>query len=151
MFLRIFCVLLITGWFSVNCVVPVPPKHRKAELALNRYISSPHYHPVIYSLLNVLIHVKQAKAFISDEAINMALGEVKEFDQSTKTNNVKLLCQIIYGRNCKKTANNRVSSNQHKINPLSSDLKQRIVSELDNFFENISTGGTWTNEEYKKK
>lgn len=144
MFLRIFYVLLIVGWSSVNCVVPVPPIYRKAKLALNRYLSSPSYHPVIYSLLNVLIHVKQAKAFISDEAINMALHEVKELDQSTKTNNVESLRQIIYGRNCKNSANNCTSSNQRKINPPPPDLKQRIISELDKFFENISTDDSWT-------
>jgi hypothetical protein len=150
MFLHVVCLCLIPSWLLVNCVVPVPPLYRKAELALNRYISAPSYNPVIHSLLNVLIHVKQAKAFISDEAIESALEEVKDFDQNTKINNEQLFRQVIYGRNCKKGDNNCDPSNRRKINPPTPDLKQRIVAELDKFFATINTDESWTNNAHKK-
>ena len=143
MFLRIICVLLITGWFPVSSVVPVPSIYRKAELALNHYMSSPSYNPIIHSLLNVLIHVKRARAFISDEAIDMALNDFKVVDQNTKGNNVQSLRQIIYGKNCKKNSKNCTVSNHRKINPPSQDLKQRIVLELDKFFEDLNTDYPW--------
>jgi len=134
MFRPMFLLLLIFGWFSVDCLVPVPPVYRRAEFALKRFMSNPSYNPITYSLLNVLIHDKQARAFISDQAITMALEQVKEFDQQTKTNNEKLLRQAIYGINCKRNRSNCLPFNRQKINRTSQDFKQRIVLELDKFF-----------------
>jgi len=136
MFLRILLFSLIFGWFSVNCLVPVPSSYRKAELALKRYMSNPSHNPIIYSLLNVLIHDKQARAFISDKAIEMALEQIKEFDKKTKTNNEKFLRRVIYGINCKHNENDCSPSNQQKTTRPTPKLKQRIILALDKFFAN---------------
>ncbi len=136
MFLRIIFFTLIFCWFSVHGLVPVPPIYRKAELALKRYVSNPLHNPVTHSLLNVLIHDKQARAFISDQAIEMALGQVKEFDQKMKLNNENILRQVVYGIACKRTGNNCATSNRQKINRPTADLKHHIVLALDKFFGN---------------
>jgi hypothetical protein len=98
MFLRIYFPLLIIGWFSVTDLVPVVPIYRKGELALKYYISYPSHNPVIHSLLNVLIHDKQARAFIFDQSIKMALEKIKEFDQKTKTISVSFLRILLFFR-----------------------------------------------------
>ena len=143
MFLRIFFLLFVAGWYSANCYVPVPPIYRKAELALKRYISHPSHNPIIYSLLNVLIHDKQAKAFISDQAIEMALENVKKIDKKSRTNNEQPLRQVIYGKNCQPNDSNCSPANQRKINQPTSDLKQHIMSELDNFFGHTHANDHW--------
>jgi hypothetical protein len=97
-------------------------------------MSNPSHNPITYSLFNVLIHDKQARPFISDRAITMALEQVKEFDQQRKKNNEKLLRQAIYGINCKRNGNNCLYFNRQKIHRTPQDLKQRIVLELDKFF-----------------
>jgi hypothetical protein len=143
MFLRIFLFSLIYGWFSVNCLAPVPPVYRKAELALKSYVSNPSHNPVIYSLLNVLIHDKQARAFISDQAIEMALENIKELDQKTKTRNEQLLSQVIYGINCKPNGKNCSSINGRKINRPTPDLEEFIVVALDKYFANAKSDEDW--------
>jgi hypothetical protein len=134
MFLRIFFLLLICGCFSVHSLSPVSPAYRKAELALRRYLAQPACNSVIYSLLNVLIHDKQAKAFITEQAIEMALEHVKELDQTAKTNNEQALRQIIYASNCKPNDNNCFPSNHQKTYKPTADLKQHIASALDKLF-----------------
>ncbi|CAF1099783.1 unnamed protein product [Adineta steineri] len=121
---------------SVNCALPVPPNYRKAELTLNRYISSSTFNPIIYSLLNVLVHVKQSKGFITDEAIEMALENIKKFDQETNDHTEPLLREIIYGTNCKPDDKNCSNQNQYQMTEPTPDIKQRIVAALDRFFEN---------------
>ncbi|CAF2420312.1 unnamed protein product [Rotaria sp. Silwood2] len=103
-------------------------------MGLKLYRSSSLYNPVVYSLLNILIHNKRAKAFVSEQAIEMALDEMKEFDQQTASNNEQLLRQLIYGTYCKNNENNCFRSNRNKINPITSDLAQRIALTLDDYF-----------------
>jgi hypothetical protein len=143
MFLRICLLALIVGWFSVNGLVPVPPMYRKAELALKRYTSNPSHNPIIYSLLNVFIHDKRARAFISDQAIELALTQVKELDEASQTNNEKLLRQLIYGINCKHTGKNCSLSHRQKINRPTPHIKQQIVLALDKFFGNANSEEEW--------
>ena len=81
MLLRIFFFVLIFGWLPVNGIVPVPPIYRKAEVVLKQYKSNPSYNPIIHSLFNAFIHDKRARAFISDQAIELALQQVNELDQ----------------------------------------------------------------------
>lgn len=140
MFLRQVLLLSIFGWFSVNCLAPALPNYRKAEIALNRYNSYSSYNPIVHSLLNVLIHVKKAKAFISDKAIEMALEQVKEFDEKTGENNEPLLRQLIYGTNCNPNDKNCLSSNRKPPTP---DVKQRITIALDKFFANNKANDHW--------
>jgi hypothetical protein len=144
MFLRTILLLTISSWLSVHCLVPLPASYRKAELALNRYISHSSYDPITHSLLNVLIHVKQAKAFISDQAIEMALENIKEFDQETDGNNEPLLRQIIYGINCKFNDKDCLHSNRNQLGSPTPDLKQRISVALDKFFENNKADTYWS-------
>jgi hypothetical protein len=144
MFLRTILLLTIFSWLSVDCLVPVPPSYRKAELALNSYISYSSYNPITHSLLNVLIHVKQAKAFISDQAIEMALEHVKKFDQETEENNEPILRQIIYGTNCKSDDKNCLPSNRNRLGSPTPDLKQRIAVALDKFFANNKGNDYWS-------
>ncbi|CAF0955415.1 unnamed protein product [Rotaria sordida] len=102
-------------------------------MGLKLYRSHPLYNPVTYSLLNILIHNKQAKAFVSDEAIEMALDDIKEFDQKAASNNEPLLRQLIYGTYCKSNEKNCVRSNRKKVNHVSSDLAQQISLALDEY------------------
>ncbi len=143
MLLRICLLALIFGWFSVNGLVPVPPLYRKAVLALKNYTSNPSFNPITYSLLNVFIHDKQARAFISDQAIELALTQIKELDQTSQTNNEKLLRQLIYGINCKHMGKNCLLSHRQKINRPAPHLKQQIASALDQFFGNANSEDEW--------
>ncbi|UJR27601.1 hypothetical protein I4U23_008882 [Adineta vaga] len=135
MFLRLIILLTIFGWFSIVDSVPVPSTYRKAELALNDYTAPSSLNPMVHSLLNVLIHVRQARAFISDDAIEMVLENVRTFDHEINGNNEQLLRQIIYHKNCKSDDKDCLSSNQNSVHTPSSDVKQRIILELDKFFE----------------
>jgi hypothetical protein len=121
MFFRIFFLLTITSWFQINCYVPVPLIYRNVELALRRYSSSIDYNPVIYSLLNVLIYDKRAKAFIINEAIEQSLEAVKKFDE----NDEAIMRQVILS-----------TQTPTKSDELSDDVKEEIHSALDTFFAN---------------
>ncbi|CAF0828971.1 unnamed protein product [Rotaria sp. Silwood1] len=107
-------------------------------MGLKLYRSSASYNPVVYSLLNILIHNKQAKAFVSDQAIEMALDEMKEFDQKTASNNEQLLRQLIYDTYCKNNESNCLRSNRNKHNHVTPDLAQKIVLTLDDYFTDDS-------------
>jgi hypothetical protein len=116
MFIRIFCLVIITGWFQVQCNIPVPSTYRKVEVALHHYSSNGNHNPVIYSLLNVLVHDKLAKAFITNEAIEKSLEDVKKFNEDDEQS----LRQLIYDR-----------KNLFEPNELPDELKQEIESALD--------------------
>jgi hypothetical protein len=124
MFIRALFLLAITSWFQVNCYVPVAPIYRKAEEALHRYSSNFAHNPVIYSLLNILVHDKQATAFVSDEAIDLSLNEIKKYNVKDE----KVLRQIIHD------TRNPLESSQ-----LSPNVKEQIISALDTFFSNSNT------------
>jgi len=115
MFFLTFCLLIIAGWFQVQCYVTVPSIYQKGEVALKHYSSRTDHNPVIFSLLNVLIYDKRAKAFITNEAIEKSLEDVKKFDE----NDEEILREIIYGK---------------KGNKPSTELKEDIQSALDTFF-----------------
>ncbi|CAF1955689.1 unnamed protein product [Rotaria magnacalcarata] len=148
MFLRIFCLLFIPSCLLVNAVFSAPPIYQKAAMGLNFYRSYASHNPLVYSLLNILIHNKQAKAFISDRAIEMALDDIQELDQKTGKNNEKLFRELIYGKICKPPGSNCVNSNGPKPTRLSPELTQRIITSLDKYFsdddanEDASDSGT---------
>lgn len=143
MLLRLFLLSLIFGWFSVECLVPVPPIYRKAVLALKRYVENPHHNPVTYSLLNVPIHDKQARAFTTDQAIDMALEQIKDLDEKGRTHIAKLLNKVIYGIDCKRNGNNCLSPSRRKPIRPTPDLKNHIVLALDDFFDNGNADDDW--------
>jgi hypothetical protein len=143
MLLRICLLAFIVGWFSVNGLVPVPPIYRKAASALKSYTSNPSYNPIVYSLINVFIHDKRARAFISDQALELALTQIKELDQTSQTTNEKLLRQLIYGINCKHAGKNCSLSHRQKINRPAPHLKQQIVLALDKFFGDANSEDEW--------
>lgn len=134
MFHRIFCLVLILSWVLVNTFAADPSGPRKAALALKPYRSYPQHNPIVYSLLNVLIHNKQARAFISDKSIDMALDFIKEFDQKSKTNSEPILRQLIYPTSCKTNPMSCLNTNKQKVNYLPPALKERIIEELDKHF-----------------
>jgi hypothetical protein len=138
MFFRIFCLLTITAWLQVEGYVPVPFIYQKVEIALHHYSSHPEHNPVIFSLLNVLVYDKYAKAFITPEAIETSLKDVKKFRQ----NDEKILRRIIYGK-----------TKPVKSNRLSSALKENIQSALDTFFlyPNVNDHETFQLLSNKKK
>lgn len=136
MVLRVFLILLIPGWLAVNGLVPVPPVYRKAVFALKQYRSYQYHNPLVYSLLNVLIHNKQAKAFVSQEAIELSLDYIRQFDKKMTTNNEQLFRQIIFGTTCKRNDKNCLQSHQQKANLLTPELKEQIILELDKHFQN---------------
>jgi hypothetical protein len=125
MFFRIFCLLTITAWVQVQCYVPVPSIYQKVETALHHYSSHPEHNPVIFSLLNVLVYGKHAKAFITPEAIEISLKDVKKFHE----NDEEILREIIYGK-----------TKPAKSNRLSSALEDNIQSALDTFFSQPNVG-----------
>jgi predicted DNA-binding protein len=119
MFFRTFCLLIIAGWFQVQCYVTVPSIYQKVELALQDYSSRRDHNPVIFSLFNVLIYDKRAKAFITNEAIEKSLEDVKKFNE----NDEEILREFIYGK-----------KQLFKGNKPSIELKEDIQSALDLFF-----------------
>lgn len=135
MFLQFIIILSIIVHSSAYGRVLVDPMYRKAELALNRYSASLSPNPIVYSLLNVLIHDRQAKAFVSDEAIELALQHIREFDLKINDHNEKILRRIIYGVDCESDDKNCLSNNQDPARTPSPDTKERIVVALDEFFE----------------
>jgi hypothetical protein len=138
MLFRIFCLLTIAGWFQVQCYVTVPSIYRKAEMALHHYSSHIGHNPVIFSLLNVLVYDKRARAFITDGAIEKSLEDVKKINK----NDEQILRRIIYRR-----------KNLEKVNKLSVESKENIESALDTFFAypNIDDHGTFDLLSNKKK
>lgn len=134
MLLRILCLLVISSSLLVNCLAPVPPVYRKAVMALKLYRSYASHNPLVYSLLNILIHHKYAKIFTSDQAIEMALNDIKELDKKTGKNNEGLLREIIYGKSCKTNDNNCLNRNGKKPANISPELTQRITLNLDKIF-----------------
>ncbi|CAF3112845.1 unnamed protein product [Rotaria socialis] len=150
MFLRIFCLLFIPSCLLVNAAFPAPSIYRKAAVGLKFYRSYASHNPLVYSLLNILIHNKHAKAFISDQAIEMALNDLKELDQKTGKKNEELFRELIYGKICKPSDNNCVNSNRSTPTRLSPELAQRIITSLDKYVssdganQNASDDdGTW--------
>ncbi|CAF0802844.1 unnamed protein product [Adineta ricciae] len=135
MFLRSIIILSIFAHFSAYGMVLVDPMYRKAELALNHYSASLSRNPIVYSLLNVLIHDQQAKAFVSDEAIELALQHIREFDLEINDHTEKIFRQIIYGVDCGPADKDCLSKEQGSARTPSPDTQQRIVAALDNFFE----------------
>jgi hypothetical protein len=134
MFVGIIVLFLVSNWLPVHCLGPVPTIYRKAELALNRYMSHPFHDPVIHSLLNILIHDKHARAFISDQAIDIALATIKQFDQQTNAHSESLFHEIIYGKRCQQNQSNCKLSNEWEPFKPTPDLKAKITSALDKFF-----------------
>jgi len=123
MFFRILCLITVFGWFQVQCYVTVPSIYREAHRALHHYSSEAEHNPVIFSLLNVLVHDKRAKAFITDQAIERALSDVKKFNADDED----VLRGIIYRK-----------KSLLKSNHVSKELKQDIQSALDTFFSNAN-------------
>ena len=119
MFFRILCLCTVIGLFQVQCYVTVPPIYRDAGRALQHYSSEVEHDPVIFSLLNILVHDKRAKAFTTDQAIERALTDVKKHNADDED----VLRTIIYQ---KKSA--------LKPNQVSKELKQDIQAALDTFF-----------------
>lgn len=138
MFLSLVFVFALYGCFSVHCLVPVPTIYIKAESALNQYRTHPFHDPVIYSLLNVLIHNKQTKAFITDQAIEISLEHIKEFDQQAHTHSEPLLREIIFGSNCEYDPRDCPQSKNRPAFKPSMELTAQISSELDKFFDSAS-------------
>lgn len=110
----------------------------KAESALNQYRAHPFHDPVIYSLLNVLIHNKQTKAFITDQAIEISLDHIKEFDEQAHTKSEPLLREIIYGSNCVYDPRDCPNGKDRSTFKPSPELTAQISSELDKFFASPS-------------
>ena len=119
MFFRILCLFTVIGLFQVQCYVTVPPVYRDAERALQRYSSDAQHDPVIFSLLNVLVHDKRAKAFTTDQAIERALTDVKRFNADDED----VLRTIIFQK-----------KSSLKPNQVSKELKQDIQTALETFF-----------------
>lgn len=119
MFIGVIGLLTIIGWYEVQCYVPVPSIYREANQAIRDYAFQTEANPVVYSLLNVLIHDKRAKAFINNEAVEQVLNEVKKFNPKDE----EILRSVIFGE----------QSPGESIE-LSDELKQRVQSALDAFF-----------------
>lgn len=134
MFLGLFFVLIMSNWCPVNTLVAVPAIYRKAETALDRYFSQPAHNPVIHSLLNILIHDKQSRAFITDQAIDIALEHMKVFDQQIHTQNEPIFREIIYGKPCTSDHPDCLTEKDWPYFQPTSDLKDKISSVLDKFF-----------------
>ncbi|CAF1147001.1 unnamed protein product [Adineta ricciae] len=119
MWLRTLCLLAFTIYLQVHCYVPVPRIYRKVELALRHYSANTDHDPVVHSLLNVLVHDKRAKAFVTDQAIEKSLEDVKKF--SSKDEHV--LRRLLYGT--------RILPSNQKLPTV---LEESIESALNTFF-----------------
>ena len=124
MLFRVLCLLTIISYFHVQCYLAVPSIYRKAELALRRYSSNKNHNPVVYSLLNILIHDKRAKAFTSASAIEKSLVDVKQFNE----NDEPILRELI-----------QQTKNSKQPAKLTAPLKADLESVLDTFFTNQTT------------
>lgn len=155
MLFRLLLFILIVDCYCANRAAPLSPlPYQQAEVALKRYTLNPAYNPIIHSLFNVYVHDKRGRAFISDDAIELALIQIKELDQISKSNVEKTLREFIHAVNCRRLGKNcQSSSHRQKINRLTPDVKQKIVVALDDFFQNgnfddelsaISEGGSKT-------
>ncbi len=138
MFFRTLCLLTIMGYLQVQCYVPVPLLYRKVEAAIRRYSSNMSHNPVIHSLLNALVYDKQAKAFITDEAIETSLKDVKKINEKDEP----ILREFIYG-----------TKTSLQSTTLTADLKEDVESALDTFFShpNVDDNQTFDLLSSKKK
>lgn len=119
MWFRTLCLLTLTTYLQVHCYVPVPTIYRKVELALRHYSTNTDHNPVIHSLLNVLVHDKRAKAFVTDQAIEKSLEDVKKFNRKDE----HVLRRLLYGT--------RVLPLNQKLPTV---LEESIESALNTFF-----------------
>jgi len=122
--------LLTTFTFLyVHCYIPVPIIYQKAESALTRYSSQIEHSPVIFSLLNVIIHDKLTRPFIVNQAIETCLADVKKFNSDDE----EILRDFIY--NYQQPILTSTPTNK---------LKNEIQSALDLFFseEDLDDHGT---------
>ncbi|UJR21686.1 hypothetical protein I4U23_024763 [Adineta vaga] len=119
MLFRTLWLLIITSYLQVQCYIPVSSVHKKVDIALRRYSSNIDSNPIVHSLLNVLVHDKRAKAFVTNEAIEKSLEDVKKFNKKDES----VLRRLIY--------ETRILSPTQK---LSTVLEENIESALDTFF-----------------
>ena len=140
MFYSLTFLTFIYGFYSINCASLSLPVYRKAQLALKHYIADPSADPVTHSLLNVLIHDKNARAFTTDQAIEQAINSVKQINEKSNNSYLeKYLRQAVYGLKCNQNGADCVSSveiNNARPTP-STHLKQQIVAALDSFFSGL--------------
>ena len=137
MLFRVFLLIVILNCYSVNsAALPIQLPYQQAEVALKRYTLNPAHNPIIHSLFNVYVHDKRGRAFISDEAMELALIQIKELDSISKSNVEKILREFIHAVNCRRLGKNCQPAYRQKINRLTPDVKQKIVVALDSFFEN---------------
>ena len=134
MLLGLFFVLIVSNWYPVNSLVAVPAIDRKAEAALNLYFSHPTHNPVIHSLLNILIHNKQSRAFITDQAIDIALEHMKVFDQQIHVHNEPIFREVIYGKRCPSAHPDCLIEKDWPYYQPTTDLQEKISTVLDKFF-----------------
>lgn len=138
MLFRVFFLIVIFDCYSVNSATthPIQLPYQQAEVALKRYTLNPAHNPIVHSLFNVYVHDKRGRAFISDDAMELALMQIKELDSISKSNVEKTLREFIHAVNCRRLGKNCQPAHRQKINRLTPDVKQKIVVALDNFFEN---------------
>ena len=128
---RLIVLFVLISCFPVHCFVRTTSIRRQAELALKRYYQQPTHDPIVHSLLNVLIHDEHSKAFISDQAVHNALKKIKEFDPQTES----ALRQIIYSKRCPANQINCPLVPSSKAFQPTEELKEKIISALDEFFD----------------
>ncbi|CAF0720823.1 unnamed protein product [Adineta ricciae] len=119
MWFRTFCLLTLTIYLEVHCYVPVPRIYRQVELALRHYSTNTDHNPIIHSLLNVLVHDKRAKAFVTDQAIEKSLEDVKKFNRKDE----HVLRRLLYGT--------KILPSNKKLPTV---LEESIESALNTFF-----------------
>lgn len=119
MFFRILGLLTMIGWFEIQCYVAVPSIYREADQALRHYSFETNHNPWIYSLMNILVYDKRAKAFVSHQIIEQALKDVKKFNRQ----DAEILRRIIYGE---------------PVLDVSDELKENVQTALDTFFSDVN-------------
>lgn len=124
MFLHVLGLVTIFGCLQVQSYVPVPASYKKIYAALDRYSSNPTHNPIIYSLLTVLVYDKRSKAFITDDALELALEDVKRIN----VNDERILRKFFSS-----------SKSQWKNEKVPAELSENIETALDIFFSKANT------------
>jgi hypothetical protein len=138
MFVRIATFLLLVQVFAITGYVSIPRALRKVDTALQRYYQHPSHNPLVHSLLNILVHDRKSRAFITEDAIRMALEEIRTFDQTYRTQLEPALRDAVFGKPCQSQSNRCATPLQANTFRPTPELKEKIADALDDFFADPS-------------
>lgn len=92
MFFHVVCLSAVVCCLTAQSSAPLRSMSQRIELALHHYRSSLNQNPMVDSLLRILVNDRLTKQYMTDEAIQQALDDVKRVDR----NDEAILRKFIY-------------------------------------------------------